>query len=396
MTYNCRMSNIAPPTTAELVDTINEYLHVDPQRARSLPLEAYRDRSLHELELEGVFRCDWLCVGREDQLERPGDWFTVDVVGEPVVITRDEDGTLRAFSALCRHRNMLIAEGSGHGRRLVCPYHRWSYDLTGTLRGTPLMDTGSTDTDGTCRLPTIAVDVWLGFVFLHLGAEPSSLADGLEGAAATLAPYDIASWKNLVPVDEIWPGNWKLALETALEGYHLDGLHAGAIAAMLPSKGSFFAEGHERWSCFRLTVDFDSDLGAPTRERAESMGGADAVASPTVSIHPHVNISFSPASTVWLSFLPIDVDRTHVIGGYLVPPDEYERITESPEELAFTNEVIEQLNREDSTATIALQRAAGSRLATRGPFNAREAGLIHFYRYLALRFGALSRQTDRG
>jgi len=382
MTYKGVMT-FTSHATKDLVTTIVDYLEIDPSLARSLPLAAYRDPSLHELEVETVFRRDWLCIGRAEQVARPGDWFAAEVVGEPLVVAHGDDGTLRAFSSLCRHRNMPLATGSGHDRRLVCPYHRWTYDLDGVLRGAPLMDLPRGDDGGPCRLPLIAVDIWLGFVFVNLSAAPPSLPLGLEGAASTLDPYDIATWRNLIPVDEIWPGNWKLAFETALEGYHLDGLHPGTIASMLPSKGSFFVEGHSRWSCFRLTVDFDSELGAPTRASAVAMGGADAVASPTVSMHPHVNISCTPTSAVWLSFLPVGVDRTHVIGGYLVPPDEYERIMAAPDELAFTVGAIEQLNREDASATIALQQVTGSRLATRGPLDQREAGLLHFYRYLA-------------
>jgi phenylpropionate dioxygenase-like ring-hydroxylating dioxygenase large terminal subunit len=294
---------------------------------------------------------------------------------------------------------MSIAEGSGNSRRLVCPYHRWNYSLDGELRGTPLMDPPTRADGSPCRLPEFGAETWLGFVFVHLGENPPPLTPQLEGAAAQLAPYGIETWRRLLDFDEVWEGNWKLAMETALEGYHLDGLHAGEMAAMLPSKGARFVQATDRWSEFRLTIDFDSTYGAGTRSFAEAMGGIDATASPTISLHPHVNISCAPASTVWLCFLPEATDRTRVIGAYLVPPPEYYRITGDPDEMALTAAVLTELNEQDASATVVAHRNLRSRTAAPGPLNEREEALVHFYRYLADRLDlevADVTEADRG
>ena len=217
-----------------------------------------------------------------------------------------------------------------------------------------------TRADGTsCRLPSFHVETWLGFVFVSLAAAPEPLAPQLVGAADTLAPYEISTWRTLIAFDETWPGNWKLALETALEGYHLD-----------------------------------SELGAPSKPFADGYGAEDATSSPTISIHPHVNISCSPAGAVWLNFHPLDPGHTRVTGGYLVPPSEYERISADPDELELTREVIAQLNREDSSAMVDLQRNAGTRFAEPGLLNEREEALVHFYRYLANQLRTATGSTE--
>ncbi len=370
-------------TLGPLVDALRDYDDVRIGDARALPMEAYTSAELFDLEMEGIFRRDWICVGRTEQVARSGDWFTTEVAGEPIVVTAGSDGEIRAMSAVCRHRYMAVASGSGNSRRLTCPYHRWSYDLDGTLLGTPLMDT-PVRPDGTpCSLPGYQVETWLGFVFVSLAANPEPLTPQLVGAKETLDPYQMEDWRILIAFDEVWAGNWKLGLETALEGYHLDGLHGGEIAAMMPSKGCQFVEATDRWSCFRLEINFESEFGAPTKPFADAMGGLDAVASPTVSIHPNVNISCSPASTTWLTFMPLEIGTTQVRGGYLVPPDEYERIHAAEGELEFTQAAIAQLNREDSSAMIDLQRSAHSRFAEPGVLCEKEEALIHFYRYLA-------------
>ncbi len=380
--FNSLPPGTAPPRTA-LLETLSSYDSVPMGQARSLPLDAYASPELFDLEIERIFRHEWICVGRSEQVRRAGDWFTAEIAGEPVVVTRDENDEIQALSAVCRHRYMTVAQGSGHSRRLVCPYHRWSYTLDGSLAGAPLMDLPDGPDGQACRLPSFHVETWLGFVFVSLAPDPDPLGPRLAGAAEILEPYGVGEWRTLIDFDETWQGNWKLALETALEGYHLDGLHAGVIADMLGSKGSHFVEATRAWSCFRIDVDFDSELGASTKPFAEAYGGDDAVSSPTISIHPNVNISFGPASVVWLNFLPLDTGTTQVTGGYLVPPSEYERILAEPGELAMTKDLIAQLNREDSSAMVDLQRNARTRFAEPGLLNQREEGLVHFYRYLA-------------
>ena len=380
--------------TGALSATLSSYRSVGMGSARSLPLDAYTSQELFTTEIERIFRNEWICVGRAEQISQVGDWFSADIAGEPIVVTLNEDGQVRAMSAVCRHRYMTVAQGSGNSRRLVCPYHRWNYDLDGTVVGTPLMDP-PTRADGTsCRLPSVHVETWLGFVFVSLAAAPEPLAPQLVGAADTLAPYEISTWRTLIAFDETWPGNWKLALETALEGYHLDGLHAGLVADMLGSRGSHFVEATNRWSCFRIDVDFDSELGAPSKPFADGYGAEDATSSPTISVHPHVNISCSPAGAVWLNFHPLDPGHTRVTGGYLVPPSEYERISADPDELELTRAVIAQLNREDSSAMVDLQRNAGTRFAEPGLLNEREEALVHFYRYLANQLRTATDSTE--
>src|SRR5581483_10645407 len=110
------------------------------ERAETLPPEAYFSPHVYDLEVERVFRRDWLCVGRVDQMPNPGDYITADIAGEPLVITRDLEGELHALSRVCRHRFMDIldpqlSEPRGNLARLTCPYHTWTYKLDGEYVG---------------------------------------------------------------------------------------------------------------------------------------------------------------------------------------------------------------------------------------------------------------------
>src|SRR5215212_6695586 len=105
--------------------------------AEPLPGWCYASPEWHEREIETIFRKEWLCVGRVDQVPNPGDFYSITLLGQPLIVTRDNDDKVNVLSAVCRHRGAIITEGEGRCRQLVCPYHNWTYALDGSLVNTP-------------------------------------------------------------------------------------------------------------------------------------------------------------------------------------------------------------------------------------------------------------------
>ena len=101
--------------------------------AETLPPECYTDRDFYELEKQALFNHEWLCVGRESDIPDAGDFFTTHIVDEPIIVVRNKSGNIKALSAVCQHRAMLVAEGKGNKRAFRCPYHHWTYSLDGDL-----------------------------------------------------------------------------------------------------------------------------------------------------------------------------------------------------------------------------------------------------------------------
>ena len=97
--------------------------------ARSMPPAVYTSPDFLGLEQERIFRREWLCVGRVSALAQAGDYLTADIDGQPIVVLRDENLELKAFSNVCLHRMSVLLEGRGNVRRIVCPYHAWNYTL---------------------------------------------------------------------------------------------------------------------------------------------------------------------------------------------------------------------------------------------------------------------------
>ena len=108
-------------------------------QAHAMPKSVYTSAEFLAQEQKHVFGQDWLCAGRADALPNAGDYLTMEIAGEPIIVLRDKDGHLRAMSNVCRHRMSKLLEGRGTTKSIVCPYHAWTYNLDGSLRGAPAM-----------------------------------------------------------------------------------------------------------------------------------------------------------------------------------------------------------------------------------------------------------------
>ena len=157
----------------------------DPLDGWSLPAWTYHDAEFHHLELDRIFRPSWQIVCHESDVHTPGDWHTLDYCGESVIVVRGRDAVLRAFTNVCRHRGSRLVDGAaGCAKKLVCPYHAWTYDLDGRLTGVP--DSASYPTLDRDRAGLVPVDLetWRGFVFVRLED------DGGPSVAQMVAPYE--------------------------------------------------------------------------------------------------------------------------------------------------------------------------------------------------------------
>ncbi|HEX3065647.1 MAG TPA: Rieske (2Fe-2S) protein, partial [Dongiaceae bacterium] len=158
-----------------LLDILAEYPGLADTACLSLPREAYTSPELHALEVKTIFEKSWLCVGRAEYVPNAGDYYTIDVIGEPVIIVRGKDGEVRALNAACRHRAMPVAQGKGNTGRFTCPYHAWTYALDGRLIGAPHMEQSQVFNKEACRLPSYRLESWMGFLFVNLDDDAAPL-----------------------------------------------------------------------------------------------------------------------------------------------------------------------------------------------------------------------------
>src|SRR5262245_19280622 len=224
---------------------------------------AHSCRERAKLERERLFRDQPIFMGLATRLAGPGSYLAEDVAGMPVLMTRDATGMVHAFANICRHRGAPVAQGCGSARAFVCPYHGWTYDLAGKLLGTTDkvgfagIDLGS---HGLVRLPAGERH---GLLFvrpkpLQSGETAAIDIDTDLGALATdLAALRLQTYP-LFSVDRVGPRiNWKFAIDTFLEGYHIAHLHRKTIAPyFIGNCGTFDGAGlHGRMCVARTSID---------------------------------------------------------------------------------------------------------------------------------------------
>jgi choline monooxygenase len=201
-------------------------------QARTIPSAWYFDAELYELERQRVFGATWQAVARTEQLAAPGAFATADIAGQPILLVRDEAGTLRAFHNVCRHRAArLLTEPCGQVKKLRCRYHGWTYDLSGQLRGTPEFE----GVEDFCKeengLVELAVDTWGPLAFVHAAAPEQSLVDYLAPLPERVGDLQSLRFERRVEYDLAC--NWKVYIDNFQDGgYHVNTIHPALAGAL--------------------------------------------------------------------------------------------------------------------------------------------------------------------
>jgi nitrite reductase/ring-hydroxylating ferredoxin subunit len=205
--------------------------------ATGLDVHLYTDPRAFERERETMFRGAWSPVVRADALP-PGGYAAVDFFGDPIVVTRNDAGALAAFSNVCLHRACPIAEGNGSARGgvLSCPYHRWTYDLEGRLRGAIHMERAIDFDKRAQRLPPLTVEEWQGWVMVNTDVDAAPIGPQLGALSQVLEPYRVAEMKELCTLEFPSPWNWKVMVDNFMESYHVMAAHPKTLQPIYPAE----------------------------------------------------------------------------------------------------------------------------------------------------------------
>lgn len=195
-----------------------------------LPGWAYTDPDYYAVEMDRVIRPAWQIVCHLSDMPHAGDWRAIELLGESIVVVRGDDGAVRAFANVCRHRGMRLVEGdAGCAKKLVCPYHAWVYELDGRLSGVPMRgDYPALDLAKTGLMP-VDVEIWQAFVFVRLSNDGGpSVAEMMAPAEAEIAPYRFAEMQ---PIGTPWTRpravNWKNVGDNYSDNLHIPVAHDG-------------------------------------------------------------------------------------------------------------------------------------------------------------------------
>ena len=347
--------------------------HLPLERARTIPSLWYFDDEIYRAECERVFGATWQCVGRADQLSRPGCYLTAEVAGQPILVVRGDDGVLRAFANVCRHKAALVmTDACGQASRLRCGYHGWTYDLAGRLRGTPQFEGVADFSRQENGLPAYTVDACGPLVFVHLGTPRASLADSLGPFAQAASQRQLEQLKFACRREYDLACNWKVFIDNYQDGgYHVPALHP-ALSGALDYKDyrtENFARGSVQISPMKPSDD----------------PAVRAVRSGAVArywwLFPNLMVNVYEGVMDVNVVLPLAPERCRVIFDF------YFADVDSPGRekfIADSTAVAHQVQLEDQTICEQVQRGLGSRSYDTGRYSAkRESGCYHFHRLLA-------------
>jgi phenylpropionate dioxygenase-like ring-hydroxylating dioxygenase large terminal subunit len=361
--------------------------------AETLPPACYTDPSFYEFEKEALFNHEWLCVGRADWVKSPGDYFTTQIIGEPIVVSHARDGVIRAMSSVCQHRAMLVAEGRGETRGFVCPYHHWVYGLDGKLVNAPAMEKTCDFDKKAIRLPQFKVEIWLGFIFINFDQDAAPLAPRLARVADAVAGYDLGAAQEAKLMTGQFAWNWKVMFENNNDGYHASKLHQGPLHDFIPSELAVFPDTDPKdagFLRFNGTLHPDASFN-PTQKAVlpvfPKLTEADRNRVTFANVPPTLSLVLSSDVAIYLILRATGPDTMEQDTGILVAPGAMkDPAFEHRLEMILTSasKIIAQDMHVDALVQVGLK----SRFAIRGRYSWQEGAQGQFNHWLVPRYRA--------
>jgi phenylpropionate dioxygenase-like ring-hydroxylating dioxygenase large terminal subunit len=320
--------------------------------APTLPASAYRDPTLFERERRDIFAREWLLFGRSDQLPDPGDLLSATIIGYPVIVVRQPDGSLRGFHNVCRHRAAMLTQettGSLPGGMIRCPYHSWTYGLDGCLNRAPGF--GAAVEPGDWSLFPIAADEWRGLVFIRIATTGPSLLDWLGPIVPLAAHYPLENQRFFMEKDREVAVDWKVYGENYLECYHCPNMHPGLCEALDISR--YTIDAHAEHGLFHLY--------GPKRDGSATDGLY-------FYRFPYLMLNFYQWGSSIATLEPLGAGRVRHINWYLFSNISPERAEENRRSAEWSAQIVT----EDLEMTVGVQRNLAAGIYDRGILSPRQ------------------------
>jgi glycine betaine catabolism A len=356
-----------------------------PVDARTLPARYYVDPAYFLEERERFFAGMWAFVGREDDVPKAGDAVLREVAGESLIVVRGDDGIIRAFYNVCRHRGtrLLTEAESCVGKRIQCPYHAWNYDLQGRLVGAPHMDEGPRFRKEDYPLKSVDLAAWDGHLFVHLAENRKPLGDQLGDLRSKFKPWGMGDLVRAHRINYDVAANWKLILQNFSEC-----LHCAVIHPALQQLSHYLSGENEPATSAYLGGLMDLRDGVETlsmggkspRAPLPGLGEADRKRVYFYVLLPNLLLSLHPDYMITHRLTARACDRTEIVCDFHVHPDELAR---PGFDLADVVEFWDMTNRQDWHVSELTQLGLKSRAYSPGPYSDREDLLYALDRIVA-------------
>ncbi len=376
------MASLSAETEAVL-DLLRAIRGQPHEGARAMPPVFYTGAEFSNLEQDRIFRAEWVCVGHAGEVPEPGDYFTTELVDEPLLVVRGDDREVRVLSNVCRHRANLVATGRGNRQGFTCAYHAWTYGRDGALLRAPHMDEVDGFDPATCPLRAFATELWQGFIFVNLDGGATPLAPRLVDLMPHIRNYHQEARHLVFQTEDVWRTNWKCLAENFMESYHLSVAHPKTIHPYLPTHLTERLPGGEGFAVYKGHYD----PAAPSRgAHHPDLTATEQRCSILFSVYPAFVVSYAPDITMYLCLRPRGAGEVAIRWGIAahasdLPAEAVQKYVDWSMEL----------NGEDRALVEAIQTGLKSRYYEPGPLASSnlEGTVWDLYQFVASRF------TDR-
>ena len=372
--------SLADPARSVIAE-LKANVSVPFNRAHAMPKTVYTSPEFAEAEQTHIFATDWLCAGRAESLPNSGDYLTMEIAGEPVIILRDHTGALRGMSNVCRHRMSTLLQGRGHTRSIVCPYHAWTYNLDGTLRGAPAMAANEVFCKDDIRLPAIRVENWLGWIMVTLNPDAPAPAEGLSDVAALVGYLDMSTYRETFRETFRWATNWKVLAENFMESYHLPVCHSGTIGGSVDLMKMTCPEGTPSFNYHYIVKNDTIPLSLAHPSNTTLVGDQRRITW-LLSIYPALMITLTPGYFWYLSLTPDGPGHVNVLFGGGMSAD-WCADPAAEANLATVKALLDDVNVEDKGCVEKVYQGLCANLSSPGPLSHLERPNFEFAQYLA-------------
>jgi carnitine monooxygenase subunit len=352
----------------------------DPQDGMSLPGWVYHDPNFFDLEMERVIQPSWQVVCHVSDIANPGDWHSLELLGESVIVMRGDDGNVRAFHNVCRHRASRLVDGAqGCAKKLVCPYHGWTYEKDGRLSGVPNKADYSGLDMGSLGLLTVQCEIWQGFIFIRLTGDGPSVAEMMAPYEDMVAPYRFPEMRAFGRVT-LRPRavNWKNVADNYSDGLHIPVAHPG-LTRLFGRGYGIEAAAHVD----RMWGDLIDRPSANPSERAYQhfLPRVDHLSEKAqrhwlyFKLWPNVAFDIYPDQVDFMQFIPVSPTQTMIREIAYALPDNRREMKAA----RYLNwRINRQVNTEDTALIARVQAGMESRAYVPGPLGESEVCLRGF------------------
>ena len=355
--------------------------------AFTLASRFYTDPAMVEIEREKIFRRTWQLVGTLSQpcgevngvkrtIADAETFFTADIAGEPIVVVRDKEGTLRAFSNVCRHRAGPIAQGSGCKNVLRCGYHGWTYALDGRLIGTPDVEGVEFFDRSAMGMVPLRLETWEQFIFVNFDGKAEPLSSYLGEIPRQARGFEFAGLELAERRDYVIECNWKVYVDNYLEGYHIPIAHPGLMREI--------DYAQYRTETFRYYSQQFAPIRAMRKEDAEERlyaPGTGLKEALYFWVFPNLMLNIYPDNFQTNLIVPLSQEKTLTIFEWFFHDAASAAVRARVEKAV---EFAEEVQKEDVHLCESVQRGLRSVTYDRGRYSVRrENGVHHFHMLLS-------------